>query len=59
MSLIYFIQNSTGEGITKKSETYECFEIYDILKVFHSIRNVVESTADGSSDDDLRTSKSQ
>lgn len=46
MNLIYFVVNADGNGFTKRNETYECFEIADIVKAFGSIRTIVEGAAE-------------
>jgi hypothetical protein len=41
LAISYFAQKK--EGFQKKTELFECFEIGDIVKVFQSIRTIVES----------------
>ncbi len=43
LQIVYFLANKDGNGFSKKSETFECFEVHDIIKVFTSIRNLIET----------------
>ena len=54
MGLVYF--KTDGNGFRKKEETFECFEIYDIIKCYQNIRNIVQTAEVG--DDAIRYQKS-
>ena len=54
LGLTYF--KTDGNGFKKKEETFECFEIHDIIKCYHSIRNIVQTVEMG--DDAIRYQKS-
>jgi hypothetical protein len=43
LSLTYFSTESSG--FKKVTEAYDCFEIPDLIKCYHSIRNIVQSAA--------------
>jgi hypothetical protein len=54
LCLIYF--KTGGQGFKKKEDTFECFEIHDIIKCYQSIRNIVQAAEEG--DDNIRYQKS-
>lgn len=41
LNIEYFSANKLGSGFSKKSVTFDCFEVSDIVKVFSSIRTIV------------------
>jgi hypothetical protein len=45
LRIVYFIANADGNGFSKKTETFDCFEIQAIIKTYSSVKNIVESAA--------------
>lgn len=43
LSIVYFVGNTKGTTFTKKTATFECFEVGEIIKTFQSIRTIVET----------------
>ena len=41
LSIEYFTVNKLGSGFSKKSVTFDCFEVADIVKVYSSIRTIL------------------
>jgi hypothetical protein len=54
LSIVYFVGNTKGTAFTKKTATFECFEVAEIIKTFQSIRTIVE-TQGGSSRGESRS----
>lgn len=50
LQIIYMLPNSDGNGFSKKNDTFDCFEIADILKVFSSVRTIVENAVSAQED---------
>lgn len=48
LSIVYFVGNTKGTAFTKKTVTFECFEVAEIIKTFQSIRTIVETQGGGS-----------
>ena len=43
LSIVYYVPKSKKEGFKKKSDTYDCFEIQDILKLFNTLKTELEA----------------
>jgi hypothetical protein len=44
LNIVYFAGNSKGSTFTKKNVIFECFEAAEIIRVFQSIRTIVETS---------------
>lgn len=43
LSIIYYIPNEDGNGFKKVNDSFDCFEIDDILQIYNTIRNKIET----------------
>lgn len=45
LRMVYFAANVDANGFSKRTETFDCFEINDILKTYKSVKTIVEGAA--------------